>query len=210
MDFTEFFPSITEADLRAYVEGRPMLFSGWTTYDINVVCMIVFRHSRLTIGAPTSPAVSNVICLDMDTAISNLCAKRGVTYTRYADDLFFSTIEPGILHPLQHDIEKLVPELALPAHLRINDAKTRHSSRRGLRRITGIVIGSDRKPHVGRDLKRKIRAMVHKVESLDLSARARLSGLLGYAVGFDQKFMNKLIIKYGNDLVEKAIHPALK
>lgn len=210
MDFTKFFPSITADDLRAYKTGSPALFAGWTDDDFDVVCMIVFKTSRLTIGAPTSPAISNALCFDMDAAITNLCAKRGVKYTRYADDLFFSTIEPGLLHPLQKDIEQLVAGMTLPAHLTINDEKTRHSSRRGARRVTGIVIGSDRKPHVGRALKRAIRAMVHKVDSLAPTARARLSGLLGYVVGFDKKFLNELVIKYGNDLVEKAIHPGLQ
>jgi hypothetical protein len=52
--------------------------------------------------------------------------------------------------------------------------------------------------------------MIHKVDSLDDDARSRLSGLLGYAVGFDKKFKNDLIIKYGNERVDKARHPALK
>lgn len=210
MDFTKFFPSIKADDLRAYKASRPAPFNGWTHDDFNTFCMIVFRNSELTIGAPTSPAISNALCFDMDAAIEDLCAKRGVQYTRYADDLFFSTLEPNVLQPLQTVIERLVAGLKLPAHLTLNAAKTRHSSRKGARRVTGIVIGSDRKPHIGRSLKREIRGMIHRVDSLDDDARLRLSGLLGYAVGFDKKFKNDLIIKYGNERMDKARHPALK
>src|ERR1035438_644823 len=99
--------------------------------------MIVFRNSRLTIGAPTSPTISNALCFDMDAAIEDLSVKHGVKYTRYADDLFFSTIEPNVLRPLQTDIELLVAGLRLPAHLTLNARKTRHSSRKGARRVTG-------------------------------------------------------------------------
>jgi len=210
MDFTKFFPSIKADDMRAYKASRPTLFNGWTHDDFNTFCLIVFRNSELTIGAPTSPAISNALCFDMDAAIEDLCAKSGVKYTRYADDLFFSTIEPNVLQPLQTDIEHLVAGLKVPAHLTLNAAKTRHSSRKGARRVTGIIIGSDRKPHIGRSLKREIRGMIHRVDSLDDEGRSRLSGLLGYAVGFDRKFKNDLIIKYGNERMDKARHPGLK
>jgi RNA-directed DNA polymerase len=63
MDFQQFFPSITEADLKSYIDGRrSSLFAGWSAFDINVFCMLVLRRSRLTIGAPTSPSLSNAIC----------------------------------------------------------------------------------------------------------------------------------------------------
>src|SRR6266566_8600763 len=66
MDCKQFFPSITEADLRLYIQERASYFSGWSIFDIDVFCKLVCRNSRLTIGAPTSPAISNVICYDMD------------------------------------------------------------------------------------------------------------------------------------------------
>ena len=156
MDFANFFPSLCSDDFRSYRAGNPTLFTGCTGDDFEVLCLLVFKNSRLTVGAPTSPAISNTLCFDMDTAIAAVCHKRSVKYSRYADDLFFSTIEADILHSLQSEIESLISALTLPAHLSINPAKTRHSSRRGARRVTGIVIGSDRKPHIGRSLKRTI------------------------------------------------------
>jgi RNA-directed DNA polymerase len=79
MDCTQFFPSITEADLMLYIQERPSFFSGWSALDIDIFCKLICRNSRLTIGAPTSPAISNAICYDMDSALSDLCSKRGVT-----------------------------------------------------------------------------------------------------------------------------------
>jgi RNA-directed DNA polymerase len=204
MDFQNFFPSVSEVDLRTYVHGRPTLFEGWTSFDIDTFCMIVTRHSHLTIGAPTSPILSNILCFDMDSELSDLGAKHSVSYTRYADDLFFSTSQPNVLHAVENEVEAIVSRLTLPAHLQINIQKTRHSSKRRARRVTGIVLGSDNMPHIGRHLKKKIRSLIFNVDSLDRQSRSHLAGLLAYAVGFDPDFMNSLIMKYGHAKVTKA------
>ncbi len=99
----------------------------------------------------------------MDSALSDMCARHSATYTRYADDLFFSAGLPNILRPLQLEVEKTISELSVPANLIINTRKTRHSSKRRARRVTGIVLGSDQKPYVGRHLKRRIRALIFKM-----------------------------------------------
>ena len=143
----------------------------------------------------------------MDSALSDLCLKRGVKYSRYADDLFFSSSKPDVLRPLQPDIEQLITDLELPAALKINPAKTRHASKRGRCHATGIVLGSDGEPHIGRALKRRIRSLIHGVDSLDLAARQSLAGLVSYASGFDPDFMNSLAIKYGHAVMQKIRFP---
>ena len=207
MDCENFFPSITEDDVLLYVQQRPSLFPAWTPFDIEVFCKLICRNGRLTIGAPTSPGISNALCYEMDAALSDLCLNRDVNYSRYADDLFFSASKPDVLRPLQPDIEQLVIDLELPAALKINPAKTRHSSKRGRRRATGIVLGSDGHPHIGRALKRRIRSLIHGVDSLDPAARQKLAGLVSYATGFDPDFMNSLVIKYGHAVMQKVRFP---
>jgi RNA-directed DNA polymerase len=83
--------------------------------------------------------------------------------------------------------------------------KTRHSSKRGCRRVTGIVLGSDGAPHIGRGLKRKVRALIHRYDSLNEPTRASLAGLIAYAIGFEPGFLNKLIDKYGLPTVKRAM-----
>ena len=79
----------------------------------------------------------------------------------------------------------------MPARLRINVSKTRHSSKRRARYVTGIVLGSDGRPHIGRKLKRRIRALIHIYAELDLDVptRASLAGMIAYASGFDPDFL---------------------
>jgi RNA-directed DNA polymerase len=170
MDLTNFFPSITQVDLAKYIAESPAWFSDWTPSDIDLFCRLVCRGAVLTIGAPTSPALSNSICYDMDSRLQGVSAKNKVAYTRYADDLFFSTDRPNVLRQIEEEVKKVVSELKLPANLNVNVGKTRHSSKRGARRVTGIVLGSDGRPYVGRGLKRKIRALVYSVDSLDGSS----------------------------------------
>jgi RNA-directed DNA polymerase len=204
MDFSNFFESITSGDLRAYIADRAHLFVGWIADDVEFFGRILCRNDVLTIGAPTSPALSNVICFDLDQAIQNYCQVRDSAYSRYADDLFFSTRTPGILVTLEDEVPRICRSLRFPAGLKVNAAKTRHSSKKGARRVTGVVLGSDERTHVGRSLKRRIRSQIHHVERLDRIERSALAGLIAYVVGQDPDFLNSLISKYGLARVRKA------
>jgi len=96
-------------------------------------------------------------------------------------------------------------ELKLPAKLTVNLGKTRHSSRKGTRHVTGIVLGSDGRAYIGRKLKRRIRALIHKYSGLDAPTRASLAGMIAYSAGFDPDFVNSLITKYGLPAVRDAM-----
>jgi RNA-directed DNA polymerase len=207
MDCRDFFPSMTEEDVRRLITTRPALFSDWDSYDVEVFCKLVCREGRLAIGAPSSPGLSNALCFDMDAQLTELSGKQEAIYTRYADDLIFSTMRPNVLRGLSNEVEVVVTRLALPANLAINSEKTRHSSKRRTRRVTGIVLGSDSHPHVGRALKRRIRAMIHKFDSLDAKSRSSLAGLVAYAAGFDADFLNSLIQKYSFPVIQRVRFP---
>jgi RNA-directed DNA polymerase len=140
----------------------------------------------------------------MDVALTTLSARSNVTFTRYADDLFFSTNLKGVLRPIELEIEQAIFRLEVPSNLKLNAGKTRHSSKRGARRVTGIVLGSDGRPYIGRALKREIRALLHRFDSLTEEKRGTLRGMIAYATGLDPQFMNALIAKYGLPAVRRA------
>jgi RNA-directed DNA polymerase len=204
MDIQQFFPSITEADIKKYIKQHPTAFSKWSSADVKAFCGIVCRHSKLTIGAPTSPALSNAICYDLDVKLQTISDQNNARYSRYADDLFFSTNHADVLFQLEEDVSAIIAGMTLPSRLKINASKTRHSSKRGCRRVTGIVLGSDGTPYIGRSLKRKIRALIYKYDTLDSESRSSLAGLISFATGFEPSFMNRLIDKYGLTAVQKA------
>jgi len=92
IDIESFFPSITSACVRSELskfldcpEGpqKDML--------LDLICDIVTLDGRLPQGACTSPAVSNLVMAEIDRRIDGYCKWLGVCYTRYADDLLFSS-----------------------------------------------------------------------------------------------------------------------
>jgi RNA-directed DNA polymerase len=204
MDLKDFFPSLSADDLRRYRAKRPIVFREWTDEDFAWFTHFVFRFDRLTIGAPTSPAMSNALCFDLDVALQGISESQGVRYTRYADDLFFSTNEKDVLSNIEGLVEVTLKSLEVPRNLQLNTGKTRHSSKKGARRVTGIVLGCDGKCHVGRQLKRKVRSQVHKLGTLSPDQRARLAGTITYIMGFEPDFINSLIQKYGYEIATSA------
>ena len=72
-----------------------------------------------------------------------------MAYSRYADDLTFSTNRRGVLRQIEVSISGVVRKLRYP-RLEINHHKTIHTSKKHHRRVTGIVLSSDGKVSLGR------------------------------------------------------------
>ncbi|TBT09895.1 RNA-directed DNA polymerase, partial [Vibrio parahaemolyticus] len=49
------------------------------------------RKLELSIGAPSSPVISNLVMKELDQEIIHFCEEKSIAYSRYADDLTFST-----------------------------------------------------------------------------------------------------------------------
>ncbi|MCT7085107.1 RNA-directed DNA polymerase, partial [Salmonella enterica subsp. enterica serovar Oranienburg] len=81
-------------------------------------------------------------------------------YTRYADDLTFSTNNKDVLFDIPDMLENVLPKYSL-GRIRINHEKTVFSSKGHNRHVTGITLTNDNKLSIGRERKRKISAMIH-------------------------------------------------
>jgi len=209
MDFEDFFPSLGEDDIRRYCSANKHNCGEWSEEDLSLLCALSCRHGRLTIGAPTSPSLSNVLCERLDVALSQATAERTIVYTRYADDLFFSTSRPSVLRPFVEHVRHIVEEIGLPARLKVNTAKTSHSSLKRRRKVTGVILGSDAQLSVGRNLKREIKTLIFLVDTLTDIQRRRLAGLLGYCKMVEPDFINRLIIKFDPHRIHVAKNPKL-
>lgn len=126
-------------------------------------------------GAPTSPGLCNAILLRMDRRLAGLAKKRGLTYTRYADDLTFSGPEAEIKKLLG-----LVPKVANEEGFAINHGKTRLMRQSGRQAVTGVIVNKDM--GLSRKTRRKLRAALHhqKAGKADPANAARLKGKLAY------------------------------
>jgi RNA-directed DNA polymerase len=207
LDIKEFFPSIRGDDVRVFLQRSESLLQKvrvLSAEDYNFIVSCLCRFTRVTIGAPSSPMLTNVICYHLDEMLVELASKNGLVYTRYADDLYFSSSSPNVLGEMPTAVAQILRELDCPAHLRLNHRKTCHSSRKRRRKITGVILTPDGQLSVGRELKRRIRAMVYQVDKLDDKNKAQLAGLLGYCQDLEASFVNRLYVKFGAEKVDAA------
>lgn len=203
-DVRNFFPSITHEDVRTYLESAPAGAEDWDDDDRRFFTQLVCRQGCLTIGAPTSPALSNAMCAELDRILSQLAGELGLTYSRYADDLFFSTRERDVLGRIEDRVDQVVANLRCPGSLELNRQKTRHSSKRGRRQVTGLVLAPDETVRVGRHRKRFIRRQIHRINELDEAERRELAGLIAFAMDVEPEIINSLTLKYGAESVARA------
>lgn len=208
MDFQDFFPSIKGEDVMALIIDNIMRppFSELSAEDRNVIVKIACKKNQLTIGAPSSPAISNAILYRFDKLIFDESAKRQVFYSRYADDLTFSTNRPNILAEVVEIVKKALIEQPSPK-LRINFDKTIFASKKRRRVVTGLVLTSDSRVSIGRDKKREIKALCHQFCKgvLSVDSLSYLRGYLSYVSSVEPDFIGVLQTKYGADVIEGIV-----
>jgi retron-type reverse transcriptase len=152
VDIQGFFPNTGFKRLRRAVERA--LPPDLSPEARRLVVDICAMDGGLPTGAPTSPAIANLVMGPVDRALARVAARHGVAYTRYADDLTLSGDDPLPLLPfLRQAIGRLGYQL---------DPKKTNIFRRGRRQIvTGLVVND--KVSVPRRLRRRLRAAAHRV-----------------------------------------------
>ncbi|WP_442509910.1 reverse transcriptase family protein [Novipirellula sp. SH528] len=132
-------------------------------------------------GAPTSPGLSNVICLKMDRRIAGLAKRYGWRYTRYADDITLSmpASTKGDLNPAT--MIGLIKRIVADEGFRVHPEKTRIIRKGGRQSVTGLVVNGDAPPRVPRKTRRMLRAAMHNhANGKPLHEGETVSTLQGY------------------------------
>lgn len=209
LDFKDFFNRIKVKNWRDYAADQ---FPSWSKEELDFSSRILFWGAGtyapkcLAIGAPTSPLLSNAIMFEVDDNLTKYAARSGLVYTRYADDIVFSS--KGYLDKDQALREvKRVLSAANYSRMLLNPKKTNLVSRRFARQVTGLTLTPDRQISLGRERKRLISAMVHRLSKgqLNPSEMNRLRGLLAFAQDVEASFVFLLRRKYGVALVDEAL-----
>lgn len=166
IDLADFFPSINFGRVRGMFMARPYQLPDKVA---TVLAQICCHENELPQGAPTSPVVANMICARLDNELTRLAHVCRCAYSRYADDLSFST--SLLTFPLElatMDSAEQPPQVRLGARLReiihgngfaINPDKVQLADWRHRQEVTGLVV--NRHANVRRSLVRQIRAMLH-------------------------------------------------
>ncbi len=200
MDFSEFFPSIRASDFKLFLLEKRICDS---ELEAIMLGRIFFKHSEdglaLSIGSPGSPSISNAMLMEFDQRVSTVAAKAGVVYTRYSDDLTFSTSLKGVLFDFPKHIEEILLHLDYP-RLSVNSKKTVFSSKKFNRHVTGITITNDEKMSLGRDRKRQLRTRIFLASELTSRELASLRGYLSFVNQIEPELIRKLSRKYPNQM----------
>lgn len=194
MDIKDFFPTITFPRVKGifrnagYREQIATLLALICTEPPRQVLKIKDKTYYVAIaerclpqGAPTSPALSNIVSLNMDRRLKGLAKANGWRYTRYADDLSFSFPDsknsPEVGYMLGA-IKRIVQEECFE----VNTKKTWVSRKGGKQAVTGITVNGKDNPRASRDLKRKIRAIIHNLkQGKPLHEGESIHQIIGYS-----------------------------
>ena len=148
IDLKDFFPSIHQARVWKRLQVPPFNFSQpIASLLAGLCCMKVTQEDErgnkkdvyvLPQGAPTSPIITNMICDKLDFYLSRLAKRFNLKYTRYADDITFSSMHYvyGKSGKFMLELERIIREQGF----KINDSKTRLQKKGDRQEVTGIIV----------------------------------------------------------------------
>ena len=175
IDLKDFFSQIHFGRVRGMLMNAPYSL---TDEAATTIAQIACFNGRLPQGAPSSPVITNMICTPLDNALMRLAKSTGCIYTRYADDITFSTYKHTFDKSLVYtDNEKVVigDKLAsvLEKHsFEVNPGKITVRSRIRRQEVTGLTVNEF--PNLRRSYVKQLRAIVHSCEKFGIIAAARV------------------------------------
>jgi RNA-directed DNA polymerase len=172
IDLKDFFPHITFKRVRGIFKNPPYNLNDEVATCLAQICC---HEGKLPQGAPTSPIVSNMVCAKLDSKLRKLANDHKCHYSRYADDITFSTNMKVFPKELSMCTEKgwklstLLEDTIGALGFRINQDKIRMQTKNYRQEVTGLIVNNS-KPNVNRKYVREIRGMLHAWEKYSYSA----------------------------------------
>ena len=218
IDLKDFFPSIGFKRVKrqfenfGYNEGISTMLALLATESPRVELTldetkryVAVGERALPQGACTSPALTNLLCRRLDARLSGIAQTLGFNYSRYADDLVFSSADAGA------DVNKLIGltrRVVADEKFVVNDEKTAVMRPNMRQVVTGLVVNAQdaNSPRVSRADLRKFRAFLHRYEQLGADKMTEQIGRdsLSYARGMiawiamsDQARAEKFVSAHG-------------
>ena len=134
-----------------------------------LLTMLCYYNDSLPQGAPTSPAITNIIMYDFDETVGAFCNEKNIAYTRYCDDMTFSGCfdEREIISFVKGELRKL--------GLFLKNRKTAVISASKRQEVTGIVVNE--KMNVTKDYKKTIRQEIYYIKKFGLDEHLKRLGI---------------------------------
>ncbi len=152
VDIKNFFESITiEMVLAAFSK------LGCIEEMANSLAKLTTLNGRLPQGFFTSPILANMVSEEMDKQLMALASEKKCAYTRYADDICFSS---NSIPPAVEDIKSILGKFGFM----LNDQKTRYMYKGQKQYVTGLTVSDSEYPRIPRKTKKKIRLLLYYIE----------------------------------------------
>ncbi|CEN85132.1 retron St85 family RNA-directed DNA polymerase [Paraclostridium sordellii] len=180
LDIEDYFGTIKGH--KVYEFFRTLGYNNEVSIMLTKICT---NKDSLPQGSPTSPYLSNIITENLDNKLAELAKKEeyGLRYTRYADDITFSTNNKINITNLIIDTKYVLKQEGF----KINYKKTKVISSNKRQMVTGIVVND--KLQVSKQQRRKVRQAMYYIEKYDLESHIRN---IGWQKGKD-KYLRHLL-----------------
>lgn len=166
VDIEDFFGSINFGRVfRFFTKNTDF---GLPDETAKVIAAIACHEGKLPQGSPCSPVISNLIGQILDVRLVRLARKHGCSYSRYADDLTFSTSKKEFPSAIAEtggghawSAGATLTKIITSSGFRLNPKKTRMQYRDSRQEVTGLVV--NRRINTPKEYRRLARAMTHKL-----------------------------------------------
>lgn len=157
-DLEDFFPSITGNRIFSFFRASPFNFNKEVAGLLTEICCDP-NIKGLPQGAATSPILSNMIARRLDIKLIHLASKHKLIYTRYADDITFSSNKLDVPSDFLDEFYSVITS----EKFKINREKTRQHRYSQKQIVTGLIV--NKKANVSRKYIRNVRAILHNIEN---------------------------------------------
>jgi RNA-directed DNA polymerase len=189
-DLKQFYPSVTLEHLLRNIDRHDN--EQWKEeVRTKVLHCLIAVEGRLVLptGAPTSPILSCIAASDLDVALALLASTYGFVYTRYIDDLTFTSKEIR-----DERFGHLVTDTIRQFGFRCNRQKTQwvYPDSNKTFAVTGVALNRNNNSLVPKEIRRKVRARLDKIALNNIPLDSVTQGYLAYIRMIDQSAWQKM------------------
>jgi len=172
-DFQDFFHQIKTSQILGILQDPPFQFNKRSAH---LLSRLMTKDGRLPMGAPTSPVLSNIATISLDKGLTHWAENEGITYTRFVDDLTFSTSKEPFSALHFEEIQKVAQLYGF----QFNPTKTKFFDDHHTKKVTGLLLNAtiDIDPQFYRALNKNLKRLKTIAEVKQLLNSYRQSDLL--------------------------------
>lgn len=183
IDLKDFFHQIKIQRVQNILKNKPFNFNNSTTHTLS---HLFTYNNRLPMGSPTSPAISNFATIELDNNLDYWANKNKVAYTRFADDMTFSTNNKSFTDT---DLDQITT-ICTKNNYQLKDSKTTFYQKKDTKIVTGLLLNE------------KVSVQENFYEELDKDL-VRLKSLVEIIIITKEKYKNTTLLNFKQEIQGK-------